>query len=1031
MNRFIISAFWIVLYTGLFSQEYGYEKYTVENGLVQNQVLSLHQDQNGFIWIGSYGGISRFDGLVFENFDKLMKTTGVRLFHIYDGNDGKLWFFSPQSILEVSTGRFESRFLPADSLRMAGLAWKEQDHDIDFLVSDPALNMTSVYTYRKAFIKNGKLVIQPQPLFKNSQTLEKINSAKHNDTIWMNLRENGLGAYSLKSGKFSIVSRKSIIFLHKPPENELMLLCHDAIYRKHGKHFKPFVDLSGYSFDQSARFIYDHTEGIFIINGDGYLVHIDHQGRVVKTWLKEHHLYTLLLDEEKNIWIGSESGLFKVFPRAWLNYNVENSGINPGIWSIVEDEEHKLWFGSLDHGLQIYDGKVFSQVEIGLPGINPKQFYMGSVADQHGSVWINNHPNIIIARKDRLLWPKSLQKPIYPMILYEDQKEDMIVAGCIGKAVFIKNDEIVKELPVFPGNKSQNVAAVTRDKNGYYWFGGFNGLSVYNNREVLNLPCPSYNFDIPANALFTDHRQNIWMGNNSGLYVYNYHELIKIEHPYLNTFITSITVYDFKQMLIGTTNGLCIFDLGAWYRTDSVICQYFNRDNGFFGQECGQNGTIIDAKGRVWIPGSGNVVMLNPRILKKNLKPPRVFIEKVFSLNKNLDWVSPDSTGLLANPLKLKHHMNNIRIGFHASSLKSPQRITYSWFLEGYDEHWSKPSKDRNALYSDLDPGEYTFKVVAINEDGIVSETPASLTINIIPSVWQILWFKILLVILISAIIYFILRKRYEVVHRKKAEAARLEHEITLMKLSSFRNQLDPHFTFNTINSILGIVLKENKKDAYNYIQKFAVLLRMIINYSDKVSRPLYEELNVTRLYLELEKMRFRERVNFEIRVEEVTDLSVEVPKMIIQTFVENAVKHGIMEKNEGGRITVNISSREQEIHIVVDDNGVGRKIQPELTKNQGTKGLDLLNQYISLFNYKSPASITYSYTDKKDENELPLGTRVDIIIPVDGNFRLIPARKEEISEEEKAFFLRRLKGIKDLVSADIFHITPKPGRDQ
>jgi LytS/YehU family sensor histidine kinase len=209
------------------------------------------------------------------------------------------------------------------------------------------------------------------------------------------------------------------------------------------------------------------------------------------------------------------------------------------------------------------------------------------------------------------------------------------------------------------------------------------------------------------------------------------------------------------------------------------------------------------------------------------------------------------------------------------------------------------------------------------------------------------------------------------------------ERLLAELKLKSIRNQLDPHFTFNAVNAIASAIFKEDKHSAYNYFSKFSKLVRSTMLYSDRMTRLLDDELDFTLKYLEIEKFRFREKFEFEIKVDDDVNLNMEVPRMIVQAYVESAINNGLMHRTTNGLLLVKVYSSDRHLTIEIDDNGVGIEKSKELNKEKAFKSVKIMEEFIAVFNEFNKAKITCEMNDLFEDGKV-LGTRVFIKIPFD-----------------------------------------------
>jgi hypothetical protein len=215
------------------------------------------------------------------------------------------------------------------------------------------------------------------------------------------------------------------------------------------------------------------------------------------------------------------------------------------------------------------------------------------------------------------------------------------------------------------------------------------------------------------------------------------------------------------------------------------------------------------------------------------------------------------------------------------------------------------------------------------------------------------------------------LRKKYET-EKKMAE----------LQLLSLRNQMDPHFTFNVLNTIGSVILQNKGDESYDLLMKFSKMIRTTINSANKICRPLTEELNFVKNYLELQQFRHAGYFIYQIAVDPEVNTQQPVPKMILQTYVENALKHGIIPRKGGGELLISVKKVNTCLELSVQDNGIGRR-QAKINGSTSTGvGLSILNQYYQVLNRDNINPITEEFIDLTDEHGHPAGTRVVVCIP-------------------------------------------------
>ena len=214
-----------------------------------------------------------------------------------------------------------------------------------------------------------------------------------------------------------------------------------------------------------------------------------------------------------------------------------------------------------------------------------------------------------------------------------------------------------------------------------------------------------------------------------------------------------------------------------------------------------------------------------------------------------------------------------------------------------------------------------------------------------------------------------------------KAHYAR-EKQLAELKLRSIRNQMDPHFTFNTINAIAAAIYREDREEAYTYFSKFSKLIRSTMLYSDRISRSLEDEVDFTQRYLEIEKFRYREKFEYTVTVHPNVNLSIEVPRMIIETFAESAINNGLMHRQKDGLLSIEISQEKGILKAVFEDNGVGMLRSAEYNKEKAFRAARLMDEFLKIYNELNKTRIKYEMYDLDVKQEFP-GTRVVVEIPV------------------------------------------------
>lgn len=246
---------------------------------------------------------------------------------------------------------------------------------------------------------------------------------------------------------------------------------------------------------------------------------------------------------------------------------------------------------------------------------------------------------------------------------------------------------------------------------------------------------------------------------------------------------------------------------------------------------------------------------------------------------------------------------------------------------------------------------------------------------------WQYPIYVIIFIVIL--LLNLAIRKMQNIQLEKKYA---IKQQITELQLKTIKNQMEPHFMFNALNSIASAIYDEDKNVAYDYFTKVARLVRKTLDDSDKIVRSVEEEINFVKDYLDIEKIRFGDNIDYEIEISEEVDRQFKIPKMLIQIYVENSIKHGIRHKPDGGIVVVKLFEDNHYLTIEIKDNGIGRKKAQELGSKSTGKGQLIIQQYYSLFSGKSKHKIKQVTIDLKDDAGNSVGTKVIIKIPIHVN---------------------------------------------
>lgn len=973
------------------SQELHYDHFTTREGLLQMQVTTLFQDSKGHLWIGTKLGASRFDGKTFKNFTIKDGLPEAFIVHISEDSAGRILLLT-RAGLAIFNGAGIVSF-PTDIFKNKRASFTPVVKRGDSIF----LYVTNLDNQLEGYYFDGKSYILKEQYF-SPNTWDIM---KGDMKIFYNYASNTMYA-GCESLDLNVIRNNSIrkiaditvsVQSFFQGKDGKIYVCHDThISQMIGDTLLPvYQDIPGMSPHMNNGFCVDQNGRIIMRENKIQKLAFLENGKVSYISFEHGHLTDMLLDREGNLWIGTEKGLFRNTSRAILNFVARPGGINDYIWSISEDKKGNMIFAAYDHGLQKFSDGHFTSLHEYKSQANladPHHFYMGSLRAKSGDVYLPVTYQTLL-RYDGSGFYQAIKSEKFntAFYVYEDPDDASIYAGT-SLGLFRLVNGIQEHWDVQPGNgKSKSITAIVKDSLGRIWTGGFNGLSLLQNNEIRHLPDAEMSFPHGGNALLRDSLGNIWIGNPQGLFFYDYKSFLKIEHPKIDKLVLSMAMIGDSAMLIGTISDLLLFDLKTFYQTGEFSIMTIGPDKGYHAIEPGQNGFYRDTKGYYWLTNSDRVIRIDPAQLHTNTIPPEVYISSVSLMDEKMNWNPLEHDKMHQPVFYYAKDEKNIRFDITAVSLRDPDGVTYSHFLEGYDKGWSPPNHESDAVYTNLEPGDYSLFYKAANTDGLWSKEQVY-RFTIKPAYYQTFWFRFSGILFLALILFFagaVLTNQ----HRKKQLAQKEnDKKIAEFQLLSIKNQIDPHFTYNAINSIAAAVLKEEKNVAYTYFVKLSQLMRSILQHNDKLTRSLESEISFVRDYLDIQRFRFRERFNYSIEMASNIDIQMEVPRMCIQTFAENALKHGLMHKTSPGFLQITIAEEQECLKICIEDDGIGRARALEL-KTAGTgMGLSILQRYTDHFNEQNQQKISWQITDLFDDKSHAAGTRVDLVIPERFSYR-------------------------------------------
>jgi len=379
-------------------------------------------------------------------------------------------------------------------------------------------------------------------------------------------------------------------------------------------------------------------------------------------------------------------------------------------------------------------------------------------------------------------------------------------------------------------------------------------------------------------------------------------------------------------------------------------------------------------EGEIWMGTNKGVVRFNPDEVKPYSTPPNVYIDGLL-----INDTEPVKGIGERDSLHLTYEENTLLFDVKAVGYYKAKRNKINYRLQGYESDWVSVKNGQMIRYAKLPPGTYTLQVQAEDVNGNQSQI-RDLEIFVRPPFWQTWWFYLTLTLLALSLAFAFYRYRVGLIRKEekqKTAVANLNLQVIETEMKALKAQMNPHFLFNSMNSIKGLILKQEARKASEYLTKFSVLLRGILSNSEKRYILLATELETLRLYIELEALRFTREIDYQIEYSSDIDVDfISVPPLVIQPFVENAIWHGLLPKKEGKNILqIKIERDGDFILCTIEDNGVGRSSTAQAKNLTAHKsmGIGITRKRIELIHPENAVQII----DLKNEAGQRIGTRV------------------------------------------------------
>jgi ligand-binding sensor domain-containing protein len=928
--------------------------YSIAEGLPSSETYFVHQDKKGYIWICTDRGVVRYNGYKMRVFTEKDGLPDNVVFKIYEDYKGRLWFLTYNGLLSYWDG---SRIVP---YRYNNLVKKYLGGDI---------------------------------------TTYKSLSVDKNDNVLYSAEYKGIVSISA-SGKMKKIAYKPKNSLFFYPSGNDWLVSVPMIADQE-------IDIDVYQVKNGIPDFIKKIPHTYIFNGisirnhsflrmDDIVFHLVGSNIISKTI---PNLIGLSVDPE-NIWYCTKNGVYKEsIGNSGKNKRSKNYLPSNTVTSVCKDQEGGYWFSTIGKGVYYSPNMEITayrnhfedefNIVLGTCKVKNEVFF----SNKYGIYRLNN----------KLVVPNLNQKGQTRLDVYEEHLYESLTSFVPHNLPSNSKKGFTGYVDAFCNNESVLFASndIVRWK--------FNGKSesLYFHISDKSVSAQHY-----FHAIMEDEKKRVFTGNNNGLFE------VKNQLLYTHLFkdlrfkhrVSDLDYHPIWKGIAGTRG------IGIYFFDNYKIIQQITTKEGLLDDQI--NSIFVDDSGIIWICSNKGLNRIskdqNGKITVKGMTMqnglPSNEVNRVFAKNSEI-WVATKN-GLAHIPAtydwSIKRLKNQLSIDYLETKeqrvndfkqlISFPAKLEYlkitlasSNFKTGKDkkiryryahsDDWLYTT-DGELILTKPASGDYELEISYLNEFGLWSKPEVMCRFSI-DNPFYFKWYAVVLYIVLTAlVVVFFFKRRIKQIQRKNQQQKNMQQ----LERKALQAQMNPHFIFNSLNSIQSFLLYEENEKAERYLLKFAQLIRQTLNNSRVSYITIEAEIDTLRKYLELEQMRFKDKFTFSISVQLQPDqMLLGIPPMLIQPFVENAVLHGFKSMQSGGEITVSFASLStNRLMCVIQDNGIGREEAGKHNKKttHPSFGTKITAERLFAYQQKNRDEFKIEIIDLK-ENGHPAGTKVIMWIPV------------------------------------------------
>jgi ligand-binding sensor domain-containing protein len=968
----------LLLQTGIYdadAQDFSITHYDERNGLTADVIYGITQDKKGFTWLATENGVFRFDGTGFKKYsvdDGL--TDNVNLGMQTDSSNHI--FFEPFSANPCYFFNGEFYNAATDTV-MQKMETKGIIHYFYHKETDQFVSLLLGGSYfRLLRFRGDRLVTERVNLPANLQILCMVPYGM-NMIILANSKDSLY--YHLYNGSKLVHSQ--FLFLLQGWQGRTSSIYKDGLlYIALEKTIYTCKRLPGLGFAVLGTKQYPRTLKNLFPATDGF-------------WATSYQSGTYLF--EKN-----EPPL-TLLPDAIVNY-------------VYEDRDHNTWMGTDGKGLFLLKKNKVKNLSENV-GNNHRRA-VSIVSDQQGNIFCG-YDNMTLSRyangKHTWYFLSESGKPEDGFVTRMGFRNTREMLLCTSKDLLLLNIHTKEVKRIWSnGQRMGNIKSLFIESDSIFYAG--TSATLLRLRLEKQAKTTDTLFKERTISVHIDAEKNIWMGTLTGLHV-RYAGKAGFERS--NNEILSRV----KVNAIISQNGFGYFatDRGIII-SNGVHTTIVNKENGLTDENCKRLYLYENSVYAATSSGVFRIELVNDNTVGKviqcsqwdglssdNINDIYVHNDTVWAAtNKGLnvftwnDIVRAPEPGIsimeltthkrnypVYYPQVLSAGENDVTISYAGISFYNRGGLYFEYRLLNQSNIWIRTS-NTSVTFNGLQPGSYTFEIKAFNAQGIPGKTVERIEFRIKPFFWQTMLFRVLVFFGIACLAIWLLRKREQQIRKKQKRQAEYDNKVSELELEAIKAQINPHFIYNCLNAIQNSILKNNMEESHRQLSMFSKLVRTTLDLSKLNFITLAAEMAYLDMYLQLEKMRFRDKLQFTIKAaENIPVHEIEIPVMLLQPFVENAVKHGLkINETSYSEVKVNFNLVDGVLVCAIEDSGAGIKTEAGTVNGNETHhslGISISSGRADTYNKLFHSDIGIRFINKKETDLAKTGTIVLIQIPL------------------------------------------------